>query len=190
MGLLTKIVNFIAKASIPTFKFENNQLHFKLKNDEFYEYDLVSYEIKTRHDSYILEAYTLYTEDIFLEYIRLDPSAAWRAQPLSLYEGFFKEKLAIKEFLVVEKKEIGNYTFKIYKIEDSFVFHMIYISTAISDIMIIDTKGELYKNLLFRLDGKYIYKYEDEEKGSINFNISMVKENAIRGFFHAEESEY
>ena len=190
MGLFQNIAKFLAKASIPTFKFENNQLHFKLKNDEFFEYDLGSYEIKTRHDSYILEAYTLYNQDIFLEYVRLDPSAAWKGQPLSLYEGFFKEKLSIRDLSVIEKKEITNYTFKVYKVDESFVLHMIYISTVVSDIMIIDTKGELYKNLIFRLDGNYIYKHKKEEKGSVNFNISLVKENAIRGFFHAEESEY
>lgn len=189
MGFFQKIANFIAKASIPTFKFENNQLSFKLKNEEFYNYDINNYEIKTRHDSYVLEAYTLFTQDIFLEYIRLDSSAAWRGQALSLYEGFFKIKLQIKDLSVIEKKEIGNYTFKIYKVDENFILHMIYVSTAISDIMIVDTKGELYKNLLFRLDGKYIYKYENEEKGSVNFNISMVKENAIRRFFYVEESD-
>lgn len=190
MGFFQKIANFIAKASIPSYKFENNQLHFKLRNDEFFKYDLIDYEMKTRHDSYIMEAYTLSTQDIFLEYIRLDTSAAWRGQPLSLFEGFFKEKLKIRSFDVLENKEISNYTFKVYKIDDSFVFHMIYISTAVSDLMIIDTKGELYKDLIFRLDGKYTYKYDKEEKGSVNFNISMVKENCIKGFFNAEESEY
>lgn len=190
MGLFQKIANFIAKASIPSYKFENNQLHFKLKDDSFYEYDLGSYEMKTRHDSYVMEAYTLYTHDIFLEYIRLDSSAAWRGQALSLYEGFFKEKLEIIDLSVLEKKDIGSYTFKVYKVDDNFILHMIYISTVVSDIMIIDTKGELYKSLIFRLNGKYIYKYDSEEKASVNFNISMVKENAIRGFFHAEESEY
>lgn len=190
MGLFQKIASFIAKATRPTYKFENNQLLFKTRNDEYYTYELDFYEIKTRHDSYIIEAYTLYNQDIFLEYIRLDSGAAWRAQPLSLYEGFFKEKLSIKDMSVLEKKEFGNYTFKVYNIDDTFVLHMIYISTAISDIIIMDTKGELYKNLIFRMDGNYLYQYEEREKGSVNFNISLVKENAIRGFFFAEESEY
>ena len=187
MGFFNKIAKFIASASIPTYKFEDNKLIFKVKAEEFYEYDLSNYEIKTRHDSYVIEAYTLNNQDIFLEYIRLDNTTTWNGQALSLYESFFKEKLNIKEFNTMEKKELGNYVFKTYKINDSFVLHMIYIYTTNSDIIILDTKGNLYKNLLFRLDGKYEYKFENEEKGDINFNISLVKENSLKGFFNASD---
>ena len=183
MGFLQKIAKFIATASIPTYKFEDNKLHFKVKSDEFYDYDLGEYNIKTRHDPFVLEAYTLDSKDIFIEYIRLDHSAQWNGLSLSFFETFFKEKLKIKEFEIIEKKEYGHYTFKTYKINDSFNIHMIFISTVVSDIMILDTKGNLYKNLIFRLDGNYEYKFENDEKGDINFNISMVKENSIRGFF-------
>lgn len=87
-----KVLDFIAKASIPLFKFENNHLFFKLKNDEFYEYELKNYDIKTRHDPFVLEAYTLNTEEIFLEYIRIDHNSRWNGQALSFYEGFFLKK--------------------------------------------------------------------------------------------------
>jgi hypothetical protein len=187
MGFFNKIINFLATASIPTFKFDDNKLIFKVKAEEFYSYDLENYEIKTRHDSYVLEAYTLSTEDIFLEYIRLDNNSTWNGQALSLFEGFLKEKLNIKEFETLEKKEINTYTFKTYKINNSFIIHMVYIYSVNTDIIILDTKGNLYKNLLFRLDGNYVYKFDDEEKGDVNFNISMVKENTIRSFFNASD---
>lgn len=183
MNFFNKILNFIVKASIPSFKFEDNKLHFKVRSEEFYEYNLGEYETKTRHDSFVLEAYTLSTNDIFLEYIRVDSNTQWNGQALSLFEGFFTEKLKINDFEVVEKKEIDLYTFKTYKINNSFVIHMIYIYSVDSDIIILDTKGNLYKNILFRLDGNYEYKFKNEEKGDINFNISMVKENCLRGFF-------
>lgn len=187
MNFFKKIVKFIKAASIPTYKFEDNKLIFKVKAEEFYSYELGEYEIKTRHDSYVLDAYTLNTQDIFLEYIRLDSNSSWNGQALSLYEGFLKEKLNFKEFEVIEKKAIANYTFKTYKIDDSFILHMIYLSSVVSDIIILDTKGNLYKNLLFRLDGHYEYKFEKEQKGDINFNISIVKENTIKGFFNASD---
>ncbi|PLY07648.1 MAG: hypothetical protein C0625_05585 [Arcobacter sp.] len=186
MGFFQKIAKFIANASIPTYKFEDNKLYFKVKTDEFYEHDLGQYNIKTRHDPFVFEAYTLDSKDIFLEYIRIDDNSQWNGQVLSLYESFFKEKLNIKEFETIEKKEIGNYTFKTYKIDNSFIIHMIYISTGISDIIIFDTKSNLYKNLLCRLDANYEYKFKNEEKGDINFNISMVKENCLREFFRAD----
>ncbi len=62
---------------------------------------------------------------------------------------------------------------------------MIHIYMVDTDIIIVDMKGELYKNLLFRLDGKYLYKYDKVEKGNVNFNISLVKENCLRSFFSA-----
>lgn len=182
MSFFKKIANMIAKASLPTFKFEDNKIHFKLKNDDYFIYDLGEYEIKTRHDSYVLEAYTLITNNIFLEYVRLDNNASWRGQSLSIYEGFLKEKLNIKKLEIIENKEINNYTFKVCKIDESFIFHIVYTYTSVSDIIIIDTSGKLYKDLLHRLDGHYIYGYENEEKGSVNFNISIVKENCIRNY--------
>lgn len=104
MGILKKIADFIAKASMPTYKFENNKLFFKLSNDQYYEYELNDYDIKTRHDSYINEAYTLSTNDIFMEYIKCDQNVQWKGQALSIYEGFIKEKLNINELDTLEKK--------------------------------------------------------------------------------------
>ncbi len=182
MGLFKKIIDFIKKVSIPSFRFEDNKLYFKLKDDSFYEYDLVDYDVKTRHDPYVIEAYTLNNNDIFLEYIKKSSHVDSIGEISSLYEGFFKEKLSIKSSQILENITIASYTFKTLKIDNSFVLHMIHIFMGNTDVIIIDMKGNLYKNLLFRLDGKYIYEYKNEEKGSVNFNISLVKENCIRGF--------
>lgn len=183
MSFFNKILKFIANASIPTYKFEDNKLHFKVKSEELYEYELELYDMKTRHDPFVLEAYTLNSQNVFLEYIRTDANAQWHGQPLSVYEGFFKEKLNIKELKTLEKNEIDHYVFKTYKVDDSLILHMIYIYGSCLDIMIWDTKGDLYKQLLFRVDGNYEYNFDNETKGDVNFNISIVKENALRGYF-------
>lgn len=60
---------------------------------------------------------------------------------------------------------------------------MIYIYSPVLNIMILDTKGDLYKNLLLKLDSKYEYKYSSYNRGDVNFNISIVKENSIRSYF-------
>jgi hypothetical protein len=75
----------------------------------------------------------------------------------------------------------------VFKVDDSFVLHIVYIYTAVSDIIIVDMKGELYQNLLSRLDDSYEYKFNDEEKGFVNFNISMIKENNIQNFIEGEK---
>ena len=183
MGFFKQITDYIARATLPIYKFENNRLFFKVENDQYYEYELVNYEIKTRHDPYVLEAYTLSTKDIFLEYIKNDSNVSWSGQALSLYEGFIKEKLKIDELKVLEDSDIGNYTFRVYNIDKSFVIHIIYIYTASSNIIIIDAKGVLYKALRQNLDTSYKYSFDDMNRGEINFNISMVKENCLRGYF-------
>lgn len=187
MSFMKKLIDFIAKASLPLFKFENNQLCFKLKEEDYFLYDLNEYEIKTRHDSYVREAYTIKSNDIFLEYIKLDSNVSWKGQALSIYEGFLKQKLHFNYLSVLENIDISNYNFKVYKVDENFIFHIIYIYSAVNDIIIIDSKGELYKNLLFKMNNKYNYKFINEEKGDINFNISIVKENAIRGYFSADD---
>lgn len=98
MSFFKNILNFIKKASLPTFKFENNQLHFKLKNDDYFIYELGEYEIKTRHDSYVLEAYTLNNNELFLEYIRPDNIASWNGDFLGFYEDFFQRKTRYQNF--------------------------------------------------------------------------------------------
>lgn len=188
MSIFKKIINYISKASIPTYKFENNRLYFKLKNNDFYEYLLDDYDVKTRYDPYVIHAYTLKTQNIYLEYIKDDPNTQWNGQALSLYEGFLTEKLKIKDFTLLEKKEIENYTFKIYEIDESFIIHIIYIYGSSSNIIIIDAKGNLYKNLREKLDREYQYKYDDKEKGQINFDISLVRENNQRGYFGYQNS--
>lgn len=187
MGFFKKIISSILNASIPIYKFEDNKLYFKLELEDYFEYELDNYDMKTRHDSFVNEAYTLNTDDIFLEYVSIDSNANWNGEALSLYEGFIKLKLHIKSLDLLEKKEISNYTFKTYKVDDSFVFHIINISTVSSEVFIIDMKGNLYKNLLKKLDKNYVYEYDNNQKGSVNFNISLVKENCVKGFFNGSD---
>lgn len=187
MGFLKNLFNNFMKLSRPVYSFVDNQLQFKINSDFFYKYTLDDYDIKTRHDPYILEAYTLASGDIFLEYIRDDFNTSWNGQALSLYEGFFKEKLKINTFEVKESIELDSYVFKTFLVDDSFILHLIYIYDVSSNVIIIDTKGQLYKDLLRSLKDNYTYKFEDEVKGEINFNISIVKENSIKGYFNASD---
>ena len=38
MGFFNKIINYIAKASRPIFKYENNKLKFLLNSDEYFDF--------------------------------------------------------------------------------------------------------------------------------------------------------
>jgi hypothetical protein len=187
MGFFNKLLNMIASASLPTYKFENNKLQLKTDADNYYEYDLDEYDMKTRHDPFVLEAYTLTSKDIFIEYMKVDSNASWKGHALSLYESFFKEKLNVKQSETLEKKEMSNYVFQVIKINDSIVIHFIYIYTGNSNIIIVDMKGDLYQGLRIGFDKNYEYKYNNINRGEVNFNISMVKENCLRSFFGSND---
>ncbi len=186
MGFFQKIISSISKMSSPIFLFDehNVQLSFKLQNDDRYLYNLEPYEIKTRHDSYVIHAYTLKTSSIYLEYINLDSLSSWNGLSRGFYTKLLKEKLKINLELL-ERVEIGNYEFSTYKVDGQFILHLIFIWEVNKDIFILDTKGKLYKELLQSLKKSYVYSFDDEEKGAINFDISLVKENSIRQFFAA-----
>lgn len=182
MGFFNKIFKSIMQASVSTFSFEDNSLKFLIDVDEFYVYELGQYDQKTRHDPYTIEAYTLKNSDIHLEHVRCDASVDWRGQPRSLYEGLIKEKLKVSLELK-ERIEVDKYEFSTYKVNDSFILHFIYIWESQKNTFIIDTKGNLYKELLTRLKDSYSYGFESEEKGSVNFDLSLVKNNAFERYF-------
>ena len=184
MSFLKKIIKSIFQISIPTFSFENNQLRFLINDDETFNYDLGEYDMKTRHDPYILEAYTLKNSDIHLEFVKTDANASWNGKSRSFYESLIKSSLKLKSMELLKREEIGHYEFSTYKIDDSFVIHLIYIWEVHKDVFIIDTKGKLFKTLISKYKKDYIYEYEDEEKGSVNFDISLVKNNAFNAYFN------
>lgn len=187
MGFFKSLIDTIISVTSSTFLFKDNALLFKVSSDEFYTYELGNYDLKTRHDPYVLEAYTLKNKDISLEYIKVDEDTSWNGSAINFFESFFKSELKIKSLVKIEDIEISNYVFRIYKIDDSFCFFFIYIYEVNKDIFIIDTKGELYNNIIEKLKKDYSFKCEYFEKGDINFDISLVKKNSIEDFFSYEK---
>lgn len=184
MGFFTKIINAIKKASIPSFIFENNQLVFHVRHNKTIVYDLGTYDLKTRHDPYVFEAYTLHNSDIYLEYIKLDSNATWNGFSRGFYESMMKENLKLKSLEVLKRQEHKNFEFSTYKVDESFILHLIFIWGAQQDIFLIDTKGKLFTTLMKAVDKTYEYPYASEEKGSVNFDISLVKNNAFKSYFN------
>jgi len=182
---LKKLFNSIKKASQQHFLFEDNNLKFLLRSTEYFSYKVNNLSKKAKFSPFVLDAYTLSNKDIFLESVTLNTNSAWSGQPRSLYENFFKEELKIDSKVLLERTDIGNYEFSVYKIDDSFILHLVYIWFHDKNIFIIDSKGDLFGKLFNELKDDYIYKYEDEKKGEINFDISIVQSNTIKGYFES-----
>jgi hypothetical protein len=182
---LKSVFKSLTKLSRPHFTFEENDLKFKIDSDNFYFFPLSNIETKTRHDPYVLDAYTMSANDLFLEYIHTDSDVSWNGQALSFFLNLLKHDLKIKSMDLLEKKEFNHYEFLTYKIDDNYILNFIYIYEVNKDVFIIDLKSELYENLLKKFEKEYKYKFDKNEKLSLVLKTSIVKNNAIYGYFRS-----
>lgn len=178
----------VTKLSIPYFSLEENDLRFKITSDYSFKYPISNIETKTRHNSYVLETYTLKTDDLYIEYIHTETSVTWNGQAFSFFLNLIKQDLKIKDMKLLEKKEFSHYEFLTYEINDDYILNFIYIYEISKEIFIIDFKGELYENLLRNFQKDYKYKYEKKEHHLVDLNTSLVKNNAIYDYFRMSGS--
>lgn len=181
---LKMIFKTITKLSRPYVSLEENDLKFKIDSDNTFKYTLSNIDTKTRHDPYIIDAYTLSANEIYLEYIHTDIDVSWNGQALSFFIGLLKDNIKAKNFDLVEKEEFSHYEFLTYKVNNSYFLNVIYIYEVSKEVFIVDKKAELYEKLLKNFKKDYVYRFE---KNSNNIpkieNLSLVKNNAMNSYF-------
>ena len=179
----------IKKLSRPYFSLEENELKFKIDSDTFYIFPITNIETKTRFDSYVLDAYTLKADNLHVEYIHTADDISWNGQALSFFKDLLKESIKAKSMELLEQKEFGHYEFLVYKIDNNFTLNIIYIYEVNKEVFIVDTKGELYENLLKNFDKTYEYNFERKEINSIDLNFSLVKNNTMKSYFALQSGD-
>lgn len=181
---LKMIFKTITKLSRPYVSLEENDLKFKIDSDNTFKYTLSNIDTKTRHDPYIIDAYTLSANEIYLEYIHTDIDVSWNGQALSFFINLLKDNIKAKNFDLVEKEEFSHYEFLTYKVDNSYFLNVIYIYEVSKEVFIVDKKAELYEKLLKNFKKDYVYRFE---KNSNNIpkieNLSLVKNNAMNSYF-------
>lgn len=182
---LKSVFKSLKKLSRPYFSLEENELKFKIDSDNFYLFPISNIEIKTRYDSYVLDAYTMTSNQVYVEYIHTDMDVSWNGQALSFFTSLLKYDLKIKAMTLLEKKEFNHYEFLTYKIDDKYILNLIYIYEMSKEVFIIDLRSELYENLLRNFEKDYKYKFDKNEELSLDLNTSIVKNNAIYGYFRS-----
>ncbi len=179
----------IKKLSRPYFSLEENELKFKIDSDTFYIFPITNIETKTRFDSYVLDAYTLKADNLHLEYIHTADDISWNGQALSFFKDLLKESIKAKSMELLEQKEFSHYEFLVYKINNNFILNIIYIYEVNKEVFIVDTKGELYENLLKNFDKTYEYNFEKKAINSIDLNLSLVKNNTMKSYFALQSGD-
>lgn len=192
MGFITNslksIVKSFTKLSRPVFNFQDNTLKFKINSDQFYTYTLEDFDTKTRHDPYTIQAYTLKSQNIFIEYIQTDIDVQWNALPSSLYIDLVKKKLNLKSMKVLEKYDFNNYEFITFKLDEHYILNFIYIFETNKDVFILDINSKLYTNLLKNFKKDYTYTHERNAEDNVDFNFSITRENNLNNYFSYEGS--
>uniref|UniRef100_UPI004047786F hypothetical protein n=2 Tax=Aliarcobacter sp. TaxID=2321116 RepID=UPI004047786F len=180
---LKSVFKTLTKLSRPTFTLGENELIFKIDSDVFYKYQISNIETKTRHDPYILDAYTLTSNKLYIEYIHTDNDVIWNGSALSSFINLLKYEIKAKSMDILETKEFKHYEFLTYKIDNSYILNIIYIYEVNKEIFIVDKSSELYTNLLKYFHRGYIYKFEKNENLNLDLNLSLVRNNAIYSYF-------
>lgn len=193
MGILSNMISSlfktITKLSRPYFSLEENDLKFKIDSDNFYLFPISSIETKTRHDPYVLEAYTINANGLHIEYIHTDSDVSWNGQALSFFTTLLRHDLRAKELRLLEKKEFSHYEFLVYEVDESYILNIIYIYEINKDIFIIDLKGELYENLLKNFQKDYVYEFKKNGNNLPKLNTSLVKNNALYSYFNTSSAD-
>lgn len=181
---LKMIFKTITKLSRPYVSLEENDLKFKIDSDNTFKYTLSNIDTKTRHDPYIIDAYTLSANEIYLEYIHTDIDVSWNGQALSFFISLLKDNTKAKNFDLVEKEEFSHYEFLTYKVDNSYFLNVIYIYEVSKEVFIVDKKAELYEKLLKNFKKDYVYRFEKDSNNIPKIeNLSLVKNNAMNSYF-------
>ncbi|MCT7560877.1 hypothetical protein ACN2C0_09255 [Aliarcobacter butzleri] len=181
---LKMIFKTITKLSRPYVSLEENDLKFKIDSDNTFKYTLSNIDTKTRHDPYIIDAYTLSANEIYLEYIHTDIDVSWNGQALSFFISLLKDNIKAKNFDLVEKEEFSHYEFLTYKVDNSYFLNIIYIYEVSKEVFIVDKKAELYEKLLKNFKKDYVYRFEKDSNNIPKIeNLSLVKNNAMNSYF-------
>lgn len=185
MNFFKKIINSLNQMSSHIFSFNahSSELSFILPNDEKIDFTLENYEVKTRHDPYVFDAYTFNSSDIFFEYIHLDSVCSWNG----LARGYFVTLLqkTIKEELELQERfEFGHYEFFTYKTLSNEYIHLIYIWEVNKEVFLVDKKGVLYKNFMNLLNSNYEYSFSDKKIYNLDTEVSLVKQNSLNQYFN------
>ncbi len=183
------IIKKITKLSRPSFSLIENELVFKIDSDNFYKHTLENIEIKTRHDSYVVDAYTLNSDNLYIEYIHLYNEVQWISSPLHDFVELMKSNLKIKKLEKIEELEFEHYSFYTYEVDEEYILNLIYIYEMDKDIFIIDMKSNLYINLIKNFKNNYVFKFQRNSELSLPLNFSLVKSNAMKNYFTLASSE-
>jgi hypothetical protein len=130
----------------------------------------------------VSEAFTLKSEDIFLEKIQLDSNCNWNGLPRGFFTYLFKDKLKLKSFRMQENIEVDNYELSMYKVNGSSYVSLIHIYGVFNDLFIWDFEGSFYEKVLSSITHKPLRQIQ-QPRFKANYNHALARYNFIHSYY-------
>ena len=178
----------VTRLSIPYFSLEENDLKFKITSDYSFKYPISNIETKTRHDAYVLEAYTLKTKELYIEYIHTYQDTTWNGQALGYFISLLKDNIGAKKFELVDNYEFSHYEFKTYFVDNEYYINVIYLYENSKEVFIVDKRYSLFEPLLRNFKKNYSFNFHEEFNLDLDLNFSLVKKNSVNNYFRVTTS--
>lgn len=171
-----------------SFSYKQNNIKFKVDSKEILSFSLNNFIYEPRANQYLQEGYTLKVQDnefdFFLEYIHLSTQSKWNGQARSFYEDFFKEKLELKSFKLLNRFEEKNYEFSTYLVNEDKIIQLIYIWDVYKDTFIFDKNGKLFNSLATKLNKQYKDSFKEYKRATLEFPYSLIVQNRVNSYFN------
>ncbi|RXI35951.1 hypothetical protein CRU99_13710, partial [Malaciobacter mytili] len=171
-----------------SFSYKQNNIKFKVDSKEILSFSLNNFIYEPRANQYLQEGYTLKVQDnefdFFLEYIHLSTQSKWNGQARSFYEDFFKEKLKLKSFKLLNRFEEKNYEFSTYLVNEDKIIQLIYIWDVYKDTFIFDKNGKLFNSLATKLNKQYKDSFKEYKRATLEFPYSLIVQNRVNSYFN------
>ena len=128
------------------------------------------------------EAFTLNSQDIFLEKIRLDANCSWNGLPRGFFVSLFKDKLKLTSLKMIENTPFEKYELSVFKVNGSAYVSLIHHYGVFNDLFIWDFEGSLYEKLRHTLTQKPLRK-KLQPRFKPNYNHALARYNFFHGYY-------
>jgi hypothetical protein len=125
---------------------------------------------------------------LFIENIQLESNCHWNGLASGYFTYEFRTRMKFKTFELVDRFIKQNYEVSTYKVDGEKYLSIIEMYSVNNNVFILDNSGKLSVELIKLLDANYEYKYSDLPRADVQYDFSLVKNNAIYSYF-GKESE-
>lgn len=164
---------------------------FQISKEIKYKYKVEDARYKIKPERCVDDAFTLEVKalksDLMIEHIGLNFDCSWYGLPRSMYTGFIKDKINAQRMELIQRIEINEYEFSIFKTDKHCIIYLLSISQNKNTTFIVDKTGDFFNDLLLKLNPNHeVMKLK--QTCSVDFNSSLMDTTGLQNNYFGRES--